>query len=350
MAAAPAAVPAGRWWRRPGVRHVLGRLGQGLLTLWAAYTVTFFILYALPGDAVSLLVGDDATSSLTAEQLAAVSAEYGLDKPVPVQYLLAVGAALTGDLGTSFATGRPVVGMVAEALPSTLQIAGAGLVLALVLGTGLAVAATYTRWRPLARALEALPPLGVSVPSFWLGLTLLQVLSFRVPLFPAMGATGLPGVVLPAVTLAVPTSAVLAQVLGKALRSALAQPYVDTARSRGASRLRVHLRHALRNAALPTLTMAGLLVGGLLGGAVVTETVFSRPGLGRLTATAVGARDVPTVLGVVLLAATVFVLVNLVVDLLYPALDPRVADTPRRARRRRDRLAAGQPGLAVGRG
>ncbi|GIG20086.1 peptide ABC transporter permease [Cellulomonas chitinilytica] len=320
-------------------RYLAVRLAQALGVLWAAYTVSFVVLYALPGDPVSLLYGGDS-SDISPEQLAAVRAEYGLDRPLPVQYLTQLGHVLQGDLGTSVVNGRPVTDLVAEAVPPTAQIAALGLVLALVLGGGLAIVATYVRSRALSHTLLSLPPLGVAIPSFWFGLTLVQWFSFTFPVFPAVGNKGFASLVLPAITLALPTGALVAQMLSRSLLGTLHEPWADTARAKGAGRVRVHLRHALRNAALPTLTVTGLVIGGLLSGAVVTETVFSRAGLGRLTATSVGAQDVPVVQGIVLFAATVYVLVNLLVDVLYPLLDPRIV------RVRRPRAAAAPTGPA----
>ncbi len=164
----------------------------------------------------------------------------------------------------------------------------------------------------------------MSVPTFWIGLMLVQLLSFRVHAFPAFGNDGIRGLVLPALTLAVPTGALVAQVLAKSLTTTLAEPYMETAKAKGAGRARIHLRHALRNAALPALTIVGLLVGKLLAGSVVVETVFSRNGLGRVTVSAVTVQDIPLVQGVVVFGALVFVLANLLVDLVYPLLDPRI--------------------------
>ncbi|MEU1168597.1 ABC transporter permease, partial [Streptomyces sp. NPDC005921] len=186
------------------------------------------------------------------------------------------------------------------------------------------VVATYTSRRWLRQLLLSLPPLGVSVPTFWVGLLLVEAFSFRLRWFPAFGNDGLRGLVLPALTLALPTGALVAQVLAKSLLTALDQAYVETARAKGAGRWRVHLRHALRNASLPALTVVGLLVGQLIAGSVVVETVFSRDGLGRVTAAAVTAQDIPLVQGVVVFGALIFVATNLVVDLVYPLLDPRI--------------------------
>jgi peptide/nickel transport system permease protein len=306
-------------------RYVLRRLLQAVGVLWAAYTLSFLVLDALPGDPVSAMAGAGSEAGpVDPAQLAALRHEYGFDQPVLVQYVQYLGRALRGDLGDSVATGRPVSSTIAQALPQTLQLAGAALLLAVLLGTALALAATATRARWLRQVLLSLPAVGVSLPTFWVGLMLVQLLSFRARLLPAFGNDGLRGLVLPAVTLAIPTGALVAQVLAKSLLASLAEPYVETARAKGAGPARVHLRHALRNAALPALTVVGLLAGQLLASSVVIETVFSRDGLGRITASAVTVQDIPVVQGVVVFGALVFVVVNLAVDLVYPLLDRRI--------------------------
>ncbi len=207
-------------------------------------------------------------------------------------------------------------------------MATTALVLAVLFGVAIAFFATYTRKRWLANLLFSLPPLGVAVPTFWVGLILLQLFSFRLHIFPAFGDKGFATVILPAITLAIPTGAVIAQVLTTSLQSTLRSPHVETAYAKGASRWRVQTRHALRLASIPAFTIAGVLVGTLLAGSVVVETVFSRAGVGRLTQTSVMAQDIPVVQGVVVFASLVFVLVNLAVDLFYPPLiDPRIIQT-----------------------
>jgi peptide/nickel transport system permease protein len=311
-------------------RHLLTRLGYAVLVLVAAYTVSFVVLDLLPGDPATIMAeGGQEQNQVDERQLAQLRHQYGLDQPVPVRYVRHLGAALHGDLGRSVQTGQPVTGMLGQALPQTLLLAGSALALAALLGGTLALASTYTRSRWLGQLLGAAPTLGVSLPTFWVGLMLVQVVSFRWRLLPAFGNDGVRGLVLPALTLALPTAAVIAQVLARSLRATLGEPYVETARAKGAGRARVHLRHALRNACLPALTVVGVLLGNLLAGSVVVETVFGRAGVGRITVTAVGYQDIPVVQGVVLLGATVFVLANLAVDLVYPLLDPRIA-TPTR--------------------
>jgi peptide/nickel transport system permease protein len=304
--------------------YIARRVGQGLVVLWAAYTISFLVLYLLPGDAAALFAGGADQEAVDPELVARLRAELGLDRPLWEQYLTALGRALVGDFGTSTQTGRPAADLLGEALPPTLALTGFAFVLSIVLGAVLALAASLTRTAWLRNLLFSLPPIGVSIPVFWIGLLLLQAFSFQLRLFPAMGDDGFVSLVLPAVTIAIPSGAFIAQLLSRSLRSTLAQPYVEVVRAKGAGEARVQFGHALRNAIIPTLTMGGVLVGGLLSGAVVTETVFSRLGIGRLVVTAVNNRDVPVVQIVVVFAALVFVVANLLVDLVYPLVDRRI--------------------------
>ncbi|WP_261554523.1 ABC transporter permease [Frankia tisae] len=314
-------------------RYVAGRLAQAVGVLWAAYTVSFFVLYYLPGDPVAAMFGGGAdAATINPAQLDELRHRYGFDKPVIVQYFDYLGKALRGDFGNSVSSGRSVSSTLGHALPQTFALAGAALLLSVVLGGALAISASYTRRRWLRQALLSLPSLGASLPGFWVGLMLIELFSFRVEWFPAFGHGGLRGLVLPAVTLAVPGTALLAQILAKGLVAALDEPYVQTAQSKGASRWRIHLRHTLRNASLPALTVLGLIGGQLLANAVVVETVFAREGLGRITASAVSTQDIPLVQGVVVFGALVFVVLNLIIDLAYPLLDPRIIASPRAGR------------------
>lgn len=310
------------------VPYLLRRLGLAAVVLWAAWTVSFVVLYLLPGDPVATMASASDGEPVSAAELDALRARYGLDQPLPVQYVTKLWAALHGDLGTSFASGQDVRTAVVQALPPTLQIAVAGLLVAVVAGTAVALAATWARTPWLRQALASLPSLAVSLPVFWVGLMLVQLFSFSLGWLPSVGDRGPESLILPAVTLGLPTGALVAQVLAKSLTQALDSPYVTTARAKGVGAAAVHLRHALGNAAIPALTVLGYVVGNLLAGSVVVETVFTRPGLGRLTVASVGAQDIPVVQGIVLFAALAFVVVNLLVDLAYPLLDPRVAVAP----------------------
>jgi peptide/nickel transport system permease protein len=309
-------------------RYVASRFLQAIAVLVAAYTVAFLILDALPGNAIAAITGGQATD-MTPQQLKALEAQFGLNLPVWSQWWLHLHQALEGNLGRSFISGQTVASLLAANIPSTAALTGLALLFALVFGGGLALWATQTRARWLKSLLLSLPPLGVALPTFWVGLVLLQVFSFSWHVFPGTGNEGLASLILPAVTLAIPTGALISSLLARSLDAAMIAPYSDTARSKGASEARVQFRHALRNAATSTVTIAGVLAGELLAGAVVVETVFSRAGLGQLTANAVSDADIPVLQGMVILGAVVFVVINLIVDLIYPLLDPRVVLTGR---------------------
>ncbi|SDE67514.1 ABC transporter permease [Pseudonocardia oroxyli] len=308
------------------IGYLVRRVATAVAVLWAAYTLTFIVLYLLPGDPITTMASGGLDGEpLTPEAIEALKVRYGLDQPLIVQYGHRLAEAVRGDLGTSIQTGQDVRGAILDALPSTLQVALAGLLFAVLVGGGLALAATSTRLRWLRQVLMALPSLAVSLPVFWVGLMLVQVFSFGLHWLPSTGANGPAALVLPAITLGLPMGALIAQVLAKSMDTALAEPYVGTARAKGVGERDVHLRHALRNAAIPALTVLGYVAGNLLAGTVVVETVFTRPGLGRLTVQAVGVQDIPLVQGIVIFASLVFVGVNLLVDLIYPVLDPRIA-------------------------
>lgn len=307
-------------------RHALiWRPAQALLVLWAAFSLSFAILYALPGDPVAILLAQSGEpGAVDPAKVAELRARYHLDGSLWQQYGGALWRLLQLDLGTSLQTGKPVAQALAAALPSTLALALAALLLALPLGIGLALAAHQVRRRPLHSALHNAPALVVSLPTFWVGLVLLQLFSFRLHWLPAMGEHGLASLVLPAVTLALPCAAMIAQVLGRSIASVSQQPFVQDLRSKGVGPWRLLCGHILHNAAIPLLSLSGTLLGNLLAGAVVTETVFSRDGVGRLAQAAVASQDIAVVQGVVLLAAALYVLTNLATDLLYPLLDPRI--------------------------
>ena len=307
-------------------RHALiWRPAQALLVLWAAFSLSFAILYALPGDPVAILLAQSGEpGAVDPTKVAELRARYHLDGSLWQQYGGALWRLLHLDLGTSLQTGKPVAQAIAAALPSTLALAFAALLLALPLGVGLALAAHQARRQPLQSALHNAPALVVSLPTFWVGLVLLQLFSFRLHWLPAMGEHGLASLVLPAVTLALPCAAMIAQVLGRSIASVSQQPFVQALRSKGVGPWRLLCGHILHNAAIPLLSLSGTLLGNLLAGAVVTETVFSRDGVGRLAQAAVASQDIAVVQGVVLLAATLYVLTNLATDLLYPLLDPRI--------------------------
>lgn len=297
------------------------RLGPAVAVLLGAATLAFLTLQLIPGDPVSVLLGPSNAGS--PEVRAEIAREYGFDRPVADQYLHYLGRLLQGDLGQSYQLQRPVWSLIGDQLWPTVQLALAALVLAVVLA-GVSAVATAGR-RPAFRAVASVWELiSASTPSYWVGIVLLTVFSFRFHVFPVAGAEGFASLVLPAVTLALPLTGVLAQVLREGLEAALEQPFVVTARSRGVGLTAVRLRHALRHCAIPLLTLTGWLTGSLIGGAVLVETVFGRPGIGSLVLQAVSAKDMPVVIGVVLLSAFVFVVISTVVELLHPVIDPRL--------------------------
>lgn len=310
----------------PLARYVLRRLLQGIVVIWAAFTLSFMLLYWLPGDAVfAKLAGGSDSVTYSPQQVQELKQQYGLDQSILAQYFDKLGELVQLQLGTSARTGEPVLEAITEVLPQTLQLAAVALVFSIVLGAGIALAATYTQRPWLRQALSSVPPIGVSLPTFWVGSMLIYVVAFQWRLLPSGGNEGFSNLILPALTLALPSAAMIAQVLAKSMRDTLREPYIDMARAKGVGRMSIHLRHGLRNAALPVVTVIGLVIMHLLAGSAVVETVFTRVGIGRLTVDAVTAQDLPVIQGVVVLAAFAFVVLNLLIDLVYPLLDPRVS-------------------------
>lgn len=312
-------------------RYLIGRVGQAMLVLWGAYSISYFILYLLPGDTLAIMLSASGmeADSLSPEDLARAQAYHGLDKGIFEQYVSLLWNAVQGDFGQSLSLNRPVNELLVERLPQTLSLAGLAILLSLIGGIGLAYLTAYVRWQPLKVAMARLPSLGFSVPVFWLGLLLIQVFAFSLGWFPATGSRGFDSLILPAVTLAIPSAAVYAQVLQRGFQGVWQEPYITTAYAKGLSRRQVQARHGFKNAALPIVTLIGLQVGNTVSGAVLVETIFARNGVGRLAQEAVLRQDIPVVLAIVAVSAAAFVLVNLIVDLLYPYLDPRIAHTPR---------------------
>nr|WP_105583725.1 ABC transporter permease [Cronobacter sakazakii] len=311
-------------------RYLAARVGQALLVLWASFTVSFVLLQLLPGDAIAIKF-QNPELGLNAAQIAQMRTAYGADAPLWRQYLESLGGAVRGDFGFSLQAGVTGERLLAASLPATLRPAALGFTLALVIAVLLAALSTLSYGRALRRAFAALPSLFVAVPTFWLGITLIQLFSFQWRLIPVINPGFWEGLILPVMTLAVPISAPLAQLLIRNIDVVMHQPFVTVARAKGASHRGVLWRHVARNALLPVLTVAGLLLGELIAGALVTETVFGLNGLGQLTRDAVNNQDLAVLQAIVLVAALGFVLINLLVDLLYPLLDPRLSLSRRAA-------------------
>lgn len=325
---------------------LLRRVGQAFLVLVLAYTGAYILLAALPGDAVMARYGSPELG-LTPEQIAEIRDSYGIDRPLVVRYFESIGAFLSGDFGYSVQSGAKVSDLIAEALPSTLALASIALVAAVFLAVVIAFTASYGKGLWLRRLFRNLPPLFISLPVFWIGIILIQVFSFRLGLIPVIGASPGQALILPVLTLMIPIAAPLAQVFLRSIDDVREQPFVNVVRARGASTSWLLWRNVAPNALLPAMTMAGLLFGELVGGAIVTEAVFGRVGIGSLTAQAVANRDTPVLLAVVVIATVVFVTINLVVDLLYPVLDARLRRSGGTGGRSARRAAAGEIAVAA---
>lgn len=309
------------------LRYLALKVGRAVFVVWAAFTLSFVLLFVLPADPVDLLFDPAEINTVPPEVREQIAESYGFNDPVLLQYLSRLGHALTGDFGNSVQSGRPVVATILDALPSTLVLAAGALVLALLIAFAIALVATRTRRRWVRNLVEALPSGAVSVPVFLSGILLLQIFSFRLGWFPAFGERGAESIVLPLITLALPVSGPIAQLLVRSFATEFHSGYVTTSRAKGATRGDIIVHDVLRNAALPALTIAGVTFGNLIAGSVITETVFARQGIGRMTQAAINTLDVPLVQGIVVLTAAGFALINLVVDLIYPLLDPRLRAT-----------------------
>jgi len=279
-----------------------------------------FAALRLSGDPAATMLPGDAS----VEELVALRHQLGLDRPLWLQYVQFLGGALSGDFGTSFRHQQPALPLVLERLPATLELAGAALALAVALALPLGILAAVYRGRLLDVLAMAFAVVGQATPYFWMGIMLILVVSVELDWLPTSGRGGLERLILPTVTLGTHFAASLARLTRTSMLEVLGQQFVTTARAKGLSERSVVLAHALKNAAVPVVTLIGLQFGTLLGGAVVTETIFAWPGVGRLAVQSVFVRDYPVVQAGVFVLALTFVAINLLVDLLYGVLDPRI--------------------------
>lgn len=304
-------------------RSLLRRVGQSVLVLWAAFTLSFFLLQVLPGDAV-LIKFQNPDLGLSPDQIAEMRLAYGADNPLWQQYVHTLLAMVRGDFGYSVQAGVPVSEQLISNLPATLQLALLGFVLATLIAFALAAFSRLPALRFLRSVLQSVPALFISLPTFWLGIALIQLFSFQLRWIPVINPSPLQGLILPVITVAIPISAPLAQILLRSIDQVSTQPFVAVARAKGASESHVLWHHVMRNALLPVLNVAGLLLGELITGALITETVFGLSGVGQLTQQAVNNQDVAVLQAVVMISALAFVLINLLVDALMPLFDPRL--------------------------
>ena len=289
--------------------------------LFGVTLAVFSMLFLVPGDPVKMMLAEFVTMP---DQIERMRAELHLDEPIVMQYGRFVGGAARGDLGTSIRSRRPVTTEIGENVGSTMLLAATAMVVAVAVGVPLGLIAALSRNSWLDVGSMAVALLGVSMPSFWLGLLLIFVFSLHLAWFPATGGGDLAHLVLPALTLGTIASAIIARLTRSSMLEVLGQDYVRTARAKGLAWWGVVVRHALKNALIPVITIFGLQFGNLLAGAVIVETVFSRPGLGRLIVGGILAKDFPLVQGTVLFIATAYVLINVLVDVAYAVVDPRI--------------------------
>ncbi len=303
------------------LRYIQRRLVLSIPILVIISVVVFFVMHILPGDPVKIMLAGQPVSGEIVEQL---RKEYGLDKPIYVQYFDFVADAVQGDLGRSIKTKRAVTQEIIDQFPQTFKLTLVGMAIAVFIGviSGVLAAIHQGGWIDAASMMAAL--IGVSMPSFWLSLLLLYFFSFKNHWFPAVGAGDWRHLVLPGFVLGIGEAAIIARLVRASMVEVLRQEYVNVARAKGLSQSTVILRHALRNAMIPVITVLGLQYGYLLGGAVIVETIFARPGIGRLAVDAIIAKDYPMVQGVVLFSAIIYVIVNLLVDISYGWFDPRI--------------------------
>lgn len=309
----------------PLLRWLLRRLVLSIFVLWGAATLAFVGLHLLPGNPAELIAG--GLHAPSPKVVALVDHQYGFDRSLPAQYGTFLWHLLQGQFGTSYQLNQAVTTVIGDQLWASVSLALGAAIIGFLLALVVALA---TAGRPRARAVaNPVELLFLSTPQFWVGILLLTAFSFRLHLFPVIGNAGIRSLILPWVTLALPIGAALAIVMREGLDRALEQPFALTVRARGATERRLRLRHALRHALLPVLTISGITLGQLLGGIVVVETVFARQGIGQVAVAAVDGRDFPVVTGIVVLAALAFVVINTGMDLLYRAVDPRIRAVPR---------------------
>ena len=302
------------------IRYIIRRLLYVIPVMLAVSVIVFGILHIAPGDPATLLAGEDARP----EDVALIRAKYGLDQPLYVQYGVWLGNALQGDLGRSIVTRRPVMDEITTRVFPTVELAMSALLLAVAIGLVVGIVSATRPYSWLDHATMIMALLGVSMPVFWLGLVFIIIFSVELHLLPTGGAGTFQQLILPAVALGAHSLAIIARQTRSSMLDVMRQDYIRTGRAKGLTEHAVVTRHALKNALIPVVTVIGLQFGYLLAGSVLTETVFSRPGLGRLLVSSINARDFPTVQGTLVLLSVSFVLVNLLVDILYGYVDPRI--------------------------
>ena len=301
-------------------RFLVRRLLLTIPVIVGVATLVFSLIHLVPGDPVRAMLGDSASQSDIAE----MRGRLGLDRPLYIQYGHFMKGAAMGDLGTSLRTDQPVAALILDRIPATFELALAAMLASLVIAVPLGIIAAVKRGTAVDHAATTLALIGMSIPNFWLGPLLAIVFSVELGWLPVSGRGSFANLVLPAITLGAPLAAIMARMTRASLIEELGEPYVLAARARGVSRARAVLKHAFRNSLIPIVTVLGLQFGSVLTGAVITETIFAWPGIGRLLIQSINARDYPAVQGCILLIAITYVSVNVIVDVAYGFLDPRI--------------------------
>lgn len=301
-------------------KYIFKRILMMIPVVIGVSLLVFMVLKMTPGDPARVVAGSEADEATVAQ----IRTELGLDKPVLQQYVDYMAGMLHGDMGNSYTTGKPVFSEILSRMPTTFTLAFAGVLVAVLIGIPLGIISATKQYSVLDNISTLLALTGVAMPNFWLGLMLILVFALQLGWLPSGGVTSWQGYILPAVTLGVGATANFMRTTRSSMLEVIRQDYIRTVRAKGANENRVILRHALRNALIPVITVIGLQIGTLLGGAVVNETVFSLPGVGMLMINSINKKDEPVVLGCLITFAVVFSLVNLFVDLLYAYIDPRI--------------------------
>lgn len=301
--------------------YLLRKLLQALPTVLFVTVLVFLMLHLVPGDPALIFVGENQASP---ELIAKIREDMGLNRPLHEQYLSYMANVLRGDLGRSLTTRRDVAGEILLRLPSTLELTAAAMLISVTLGIGLGLVAALNHNTSIDTAVMTLALVGISMPVFWSGLMLIVIFSVNLRWFPPIGQGSLDRLILPATALGLLSAGVIARLVRSSMLEVLSQDYVKTARAKGLRRFQVTLVHALRNALIPVVTVLGLQIGQLLSGAVLTETIFARLGIGRLYAEGVLNKDFTIVQGTTLFIATAYVLINIGIDVIYGIIDPRI--------------------------
>ena len=296
------------------------RLGRLLLTIFLISTIVFFIIRIIPGDPALVVAGMDATP----EAIAAIRAKLGTDQPLAAQFVQWLRNVVRFEFGTSLISGQPVTKLVFQRFPLTLSLAILGILISILIAIPLGVLSAVKRWSAWDYTGMAFSQIGMAIPSFWLGIMLLLIFAVKIPIFPLFGSGGIVHLILPAISLGIARAAIILRLTRASMIEELSKEYVITARAKGLTERMVKYKHALKNALLPVITITGIQLGYMLGGAIITEQIFSLPGLGRLFLTGIYQRDFPLIQGGVVFVAIIFSLINFTVDILYSVLNPRI--------------------------